>query len=125
MQKRNFTVLLAALLLSAISCTKDNGENNQNPGGGNDNAGPLFSAARTVVQTNCATAGCHAGSNPQNNINFGDNGTIVAQKDRIKIRAVDNAGTALQMPVPPRAALSAADQKKITDWIGAGGRMSD
>ncbi len=46
---------------------------------------------------------------------------LVVQNSRIKVRAVDQAGTANQMPPPPRAALSVGDQKKITDWIAAGG----
>jgi cytochrome c551/c552 len=63
--------------------------------------------------------------NAQNGINFSENCTIVQQKDRIKVRAVDQAGTANQMPQPPNPALSLADRQKITDWVNAGGKFTD
>jgi len=84
-------------------------------------AGPLFTAVRSVVQANCATGGCHNATTMQSGINFANDCDIVARRVRIKVRAVDQAGTGSQMPPPPRAALSAADQQKITDWVAAGG----
>ncbi len=84
-------------------------------------AGPLFIAVRAVIQANCAVSGCHNAATAQNGINFSNDCDIVVQNSRIKVRAVDQAGTANQMPPPPRAALSVEDQKKITDWIAAGG----
>jgi uncharacterized membrane protein len=121
--------LFACVLFAA--CSKDSGDNNNgnnnggNNGGGGTNPGPLFTAARSIVQTNCAVSGCHTGSSAQSGINFSNDNTIVAQKDRIKVRAVDQAGTANQMPPPPRAALSTANQQAITNWIAAGGRITD
>ena len=44
---------------------------------------------------------------------------IVANKARIKVRAVDESS------MPPGNPLSAADKKKITDWIAAGGAFTD
>lgn len=88
-------------------------------------AGARFSAVRTVVQTFCAVSGCHLGSAPAGGINFSVDCNIVANKDRMKARAVDAAGTANQMPQPPNAPLSAADQQKIVDWINAGGTYSN
>lgn len=82
-------------------------------------AGPLFTAVRSVIRTNCALSGCHTNPIPQNGIDYMDDCQIVAQKDRIKIRAVD--GNPAFMPPPPINPLSAADKKKITDWIAAGG----
>jgi uncharacterized membrane protein len=119
------TAFCASLLF--LSCSKDNGGNNNNGGngGGTTNAGPLFTSVRSIVQTNCAVSGCHTGSSAQNGINFSNDNTIVAQKDRIKLRAVDQAGTATQMPPPPRAALSATDRTAITNWVSAGGRLTD
>ncbi|HEV8079533.1 MAG TPA: hypothetical protein VGP43_02390 [Chitinophagaceae bacterium] len=81
--------------------------------------GPLFTAVRSVIRTNCAISGCHTNPSPQNGIDYMDDCQIVAQKDRIKIRAVD--GNPTFMPPPPTSPLSAADKKKITDWIAAGG----
>jgi len=51
--------------------------------------------------------------------------TIVEQAASIKARAVDQAGTATQMPPPPRAALSVAERQKITEWVAAGGRFTN
>lgn len=120
-----FAATAFALLLA--SCSKDDDNNNAGggSGGGNNNPGPLFNAVKTMMAGNCAVSGCHAGSTPTGGHDFANNGTIVAQKDRIKVRAVDQAGTANQMPPPPRAALTAAEQKTITDWIAAGGRLTD
>ncbi len=81
--------------------------------------GPLFTNVKAVLATNCAFAGCHGGATPQSNLNFADNCTIVAQKDRINARAVV-AGT-----MPPSGAISAADKLKITNWINAGGKFSN
>lgn len=119
---RKFVFSGIAFLSSMIilSCTKENGG-----GTSSGTPGPLFSAVKSMMQTNCAVSGCHVGSNPQNGLNFSIDNTIVAQKDRIKVRAVDNAGTPQQMPAPPNPPLSAADKKKITDWISAGGRLTD
>lgn len=86
-------------------------------------AGPLFIAVRDVILTNCAVAGCHISPSPQNGIDFSDNCQIIEQKNRIKIRAVD--GTPSIMPPPPKNPLSAADKKKITDWIAAGGLFTN
>ena len=88
-------------------------------------AGPLFTAVKSIVQTNCAVSGCHDAQTAQNGINFSIECTIVEQGASIKARAVDQAGTATQMPQPPRAALSVADRQKITDWIAAGGRFTN
>jgi len=84
-------------------------------------AGSLFSAVRTIVQTNCAVSGCHDATSQQSGINFSNDCQIVAQATRIKVRAVDQAGTPSQMPPPPRAALSVSDRQAITNWVAAGG----
>jgi hypothetical protein len=111
------------------SCSKGNDDPNTNGtgtgGNGSTTPGPLFTAVKTMMATNCAVSGCHTGSSPASGLNFTSDNTIVAQKDRIKIRAVDQAGTANQMPQPPNPPLSATDQKKITDWVSAGGRLTD
>ena len=132
--KKKFFVSIALSTFLIFSCTKDNGgtstgtgnNNGGSTGGGTTtNPGPLFIAVRSVLQANCAVSGCHTGTNAQNGINFSVDNTIVAQKDRIKVRAVDNAGTANQMPPPPAAPLPAADRQKITDWVNAGGKLTD
>lgn len=114
-----FATILFSLFFSA--CTKRHGDDDRN----NGIAGPLFTEARNVVQSNCALSGCHAGTSPQSGIDFNNDAQIVSQKSRIKVRAVDQAGTSSQMPLPPMAPLSAADQQKITDWITAGGELTN
>lgn len=121
--KRMSATLPFLLIALLFACSKSSNTNPQPPP--STTPGPLFTAVKSVMQTQCAVSGCHASPNPQSGINLADDNTIVAQKTRIKVRAVDNAGTASQMPTPPRAALSAADRKKITDWIDAGGRITD
>lgn len=126
---RQLFLILMTVLSSAtiISCSKDNGGDNNggNGNGGNTQQGPLFTAVKAVMQSNCAVSGCHAGGAPSGGHDFSNNNTIVGQKARIKVRAVDQAGTPSQMPPPPAPALSAADQQKITAWINAGGRITD
>lgn len=117
------------VVVAFFSCSKDSADSNNNngttPGACSGTPGTLFTSVRNILQANCALSGCHSGANPQNGINFADNCTIVAQKDRIKVRAVDQAGTPSQMPQPPNAALSASDRQKITDWVNAGGKLTD
>ena len=129
--KRTFFAIAILCSCLFLSCSKGSGGDDGNTGGtgsggtGGGTPGPMFSSVKAMMQTNCAISGCHAGATAQNGLNFSDNNTIVSQKERIKVRAVDNAGSASQMPPPPNAALSTADQKKITDWVSAGGRLTD
>ena len=133
MKKMHIPFLLVVSGLILYSCSKssndgtDNNPGNNpgtNPGGAcSGTPGSLFTSVKTVLATNCALTGCHAGASPQNGLNFSDNCTIVAQSARIKARAVDHVPS--QMPPPPAAPLSDGDKKKITDWIAAGGRLSD
>lgn len=123
---RNTFFLFACVVVFLTACTKRHGDsNNGTANGGGTTPGPMFTSVKAVLQTNCAVTGCHAGATPQNGIDFTLNSTIVAQKDRIKFRAVDQAGTPNQMPQPPRAPLSTDDRKKITDWVTAGGALSN
>jgi mono/diheme cytochrome c family protein len=81
--------------------------------------GALFTAVKNILQTNCVS--CHNNTLQNGGMNWAVDCNIVTNKARIKARAVDQAGTATQMPQPPNPALSAADQQKIVDWINAGG----
>jgi len=122
--RRHLLFILVIVFSSAAiqSCSKDSGGENN---GGNAQQGPLFTAVKAVMQSSCAVSGCHVGGSPSGGHDFSNNNTIVAQKARIKVRAVDQAGTTSQMPTPPAPALSSADQQKITSWLNAGGRISD
>ncbi len=120
-------LLVALALVVVLSCSKSNSGGNPtpNPTTCPGTPGPLFNAVKNVLAANCALSGCHTGAGAQNGINFSDNCTIVAQGANIRNRAVNQAGTANQMPPPPAAALSLADRQKITDWLNAGGRLTD
>ena len=82
-------------------------------------AGPLFTNVKTIMTANCGS--CHGGPSPQSGYNFNDDCTIVAQKLRIKARAVDGIPSIMPMSGP----LSAADKQKILDWINGGGQHSN
>lgn len=84
--------------------------------------GPLFAAVKPVIIANCAVSGCHNGAQSPN---YTVDCNIAGGANSIKVRAVDQAGTSLQMPQPPRAALSVADRNKITAWVAAGGKVSN
>jgi cytochrome c551/c552 len=86
-------------------------------------AGPLFTAVRSILQSNCVS--CHNNSVQNGGMNWTVDCNIVTYKSAIKTRAVDQAGTASQMPQPPNPALSTADRQKIVDWINAGGAYSN
>jgi hypothetical protein len=86
-------------------------------------AGTLFAAVKQIIASNCT--GCHSGAAPAAGKDWTNDCNVVANAALIKTRAVDQAGTASQMPQPPNAALSVADRQKITDWINAGGKYTD
>ena len=113
--KRIHLILTAAVISAFIvSCSKseDNDPQTETPG-------PKFLAAKAVISSSCATSGCHASPANAGGINFETNSAIAAKAADIKTLAVD-LGT-----MPPTGALSAADKTKITDWVAAGGRITD
>ncbi len=116
MKNIRFTLLMLFAGAIMISCSKDdNGDNDQN------NPGPKFAAVKTIVNSNCAVSGCHVSPTNAGGHNFQSDANIVANGAHIKEVAVDLG----IMPPPPNPQLSAADKAKITDWINAGGRLTD
>jgi hypothetical protein len=85
----------------------------------NSAAGPLFTAVRSMMQANCVS--CHNASNANGGMNWEIDCNIVANKDRIKARAVDGNPS----PMPPTGLLPQSERDKITNWINAGGRYTD
>lgn len=81
--------------------------------------GPLFTAVRALLDANCVS--CHNNSQSEGGMNWTVDCNVVANRDRIKARAVDNNPS----PMPPTGPLSQADKNKITNWINAGGRYTD
>jgi hypothetical protein len=86
-------------------------------------AGPKFAEVKAIIQGNCVT--CHSGGGASAGLNLTIDCNIIVNKEKIKSRAVDGAGTATQMPQPPASPLSAADRLKITDWISSGGGFTN
>jgi hypothetical protein len=111
---KKINLILSVLVASGIvfSCSKSD---DPDPAG---DPGPKFLAAKAVISSNCATSGCHTSSSSAGGLNFESNTNIVNNGTRIK-SAVD------QGTMPPNGQLSAADKSKITDWINAGGRLTD
>lgn len=116
-----FSIALICSLL-IVSCRKSDGGNNTPPPappipGCSGSAGPLFSAVKTMMQANCES--CHNNAIANGGMNWTVDCNIVANKGRIKARAVDE-GT-----MPPTGSLPQSDKDKITAWINAGGRITD
>ena len=76
-------------------------------------AGPLFSEVKSLLAARCQS--CHNNSIANGGMNWQVECNIIANKTRIKVRAVDE-GT-----MPPGGTLSQSDKDKITNWITAGG----
>lgn len=81
--------------------------------------GPLFTAVKTLVQTHCVT--CHNAVTANGGVNLSTDCAIVSAKERIRVRAVLGTPT----PMPTNGLLEITDRQKITDWINAGGRLTD
>lgn len=82
-------------------------------------AGPLFTAVRTLIQNNCALAGCHG--DVQAPIFLSSPCVIVSNATLIKARAVDGNPT----PMPPTGLLPPSERQKIADWVAAGGQYTN
>ena len=85
------------------------------------NYGPKYALVKQLVIGYCAP--CHLNGGMDGGKNFDTDNSIVANKDRIKIRAVD--GIPSFMPPAPNSPLTPVDKQKIVDWINAGGTTSN
>ena len=122
MKKLFITGFSAAIALSVffVSCSKGgDGDDETTPPPANCSGtpGPLFTAVKSMMQANCQS--CHNGSNANGGKDWTVDCNIVANKARIKARAVDE-GT-----MPPTGTLPQSEKDKITAWINAGGRLTD
>ena len=81
-------------------------------------AGPLFAAVKNLIQANCATSGCHAGTQSPD---FRVDCNIVNNRFLIQQRAVFGNPS----PMPQSGLLPASERQKITDWINAGGQFNN
>jgi hypothetical protein len=81
--------------------------------------GPKYHAVKQLIMGYCGP--CHLNGGNSGGANFDTDAQIVAAKNRIKVRAVDNLPTVMPVSGP----LTAIDKQKITDWITAGGTTSN
>jgi uncharacterized membrane protein len=116
MRKLIFILSIAIATGIAFSCSKSE-DNNPDPPGGTP--GPKFLATKSIVTNSCALSGCHIAPSNTGSVNFESDASIVSNGSRIKSRAVD------QSTMPPTGPLSASDKAIITDWINAGGKLTD
>lgn len=79
------------------------------------NYGPKYALVKQLITGYCGP--CHLGVSMEGGMNFETDANIVANKARIKVRAVD--GTPSFMPQGGQ--LTTIDKQKISDWINAGG----
>lgn len=115
-------LFVCALLLNILSCSKtDSTPEAAVPATPVDKcsgqAGTLFTAVKALVQQKCI--GCHNNNFAAGGTNLATDCSIVSAQLRIKVRAVDQGN------MPPGGSLSQADKDKITNWINAGGRITN
>jgi len=79
--------------------------------------GTNFTAVKALIQANCVS--CHNPTGVQPNPNWTVDCNIVNQSANIKTRVVD-LGT-----MPPSGPLSQANKDIISNWIAAGGKISN
>jgi uncharacterized membrane protein len=111
------TAIVSSILI--VSCSKSDGDDSTPPPAAacSGTPGPLFTAVKTLMQANCQS--CHNSGNANGGKDWTIDCNIVANKTRIKARAVDD-GT-----MPPTGPLPQSEKDKITAWINAGGRITD
>ena len=80
--------------------------------------GPLFTAVRNLMTVKCQP--CHNNSVQNGSMNWEVDCNIVANQDRIKIRAVDQGTMPQGGPE-----LTGSEKAIITNWINGGGKFTD
>ncbi len=85
----------------------------------NQVAGPLFLQVKSVIQNYCLY--CHNNTATSGGVNYTLDCNIIANKGRIRARAVDGNPT----PMPVNGLIPVAERQKIIDWINAGGTFSN
>ncbi|MGU7730938.1 hypothetical protein ACV2XV_30410, partial [Klebsiella pneumoniae] len=80
--------------------------------------GPKFLEVKALIELRCIS--CHNSSSASGGVSYSDPCNIVALQNRIKVRAVDEGSMPKGGPM-----LTAAEKAKITDWISAGGLITN
>jgi len=79
----------------------------------NATAGAFFASVKNLIAAKCQS--CHNNTLVNGGMNFQSECNIITNKDRIKVRAVDE-GT-----MPQTGPLTQSEKNIITDWINGGG----
>jgi uncharacterized membrane protein len=114
------TYLILGVIFFALACSKDddNGGPTTPPTTTcSGTPGPKFIAAKAVIEANCVS--CHRVGGTQPTPAFDTDCKIVSNATAIKTQAVDLGR------MPQTGPLSAADKQKISDWVNAGGKLTD
>jgi uncharacterized membrane protein len=120
MKKLTYLICILTIMGITFSCSKSQDiKSNPNPTPEGGTPGSKFLAVKAIISSSCALSGCHVSPTNAGGVNFESNDNIVAHGPHIKERAVDLSN------MPPTGPLSATDKAKITDWISAGGRLTD
>jgi uncharacterized membrane protein len=82
--------------------------------------GPLFTAAKTLIESRCSGGGCHINGGNADGYNFDADCSVVDEWS--KIQSVCNSGS---MPKAPQPSFSADEKAIINDWVSAGHRITD
>lgn len=120
---RLFAFLCTLAFFVAIGCSKDDGddpieepmEEEEEETNEDDcvTEGMVYNGEiKTIINTNCATSSCHAGNNSLPS--FTNYANVIAQKDRIEVRALD------VQTMPPAGPLADCDMKKLQAWLDDG-----
>ncbi len=115
---RRTTLLTLAALLTSITALTVACKKNDTP---TPSGTKYFATVKEIVNANCVT--CHSGGTPSGGVDLSTDANIAAKAARIKARAVDDL-TANSMPLG-LLKLSTAEKTTITNWVAAGGRITD
>lgn len=123
MNKTKITLLSAlTICFLAIGCNKDNGDDMypNDPGTGCDSVNVTFSAqVKPVIDSKCATSGCHAAAAPTG-INLSNHSGVAAIANSGKLMsAITHDGNASAMP-QGSAKLDDCTIAKVRKWVNDG-----
>jgi uncharacterized membrane protein len=117
---RKLIFIISILIITGItfSCSKSE-DSNPDPNPAGSTPGPKFLAVKSIITSSCAMSGCHISPSNSGGVNFESDANIVSNGSRIKTQAVD------QGTMPTSGPLSASEKAIITEWINAGGKLTD
>lgn len=105
------------LLLNLVSCFKNDAVQPPVVDKCSGQAGPMFTAVKILITQKCI--GCHNSTRANGGMNFSVDCNIINAQANIKSAAVDLGY------MPPQGPLPQADKDKITNWIKAGGAITN